>query len=192
MLLNERCASGKCALDRRRTKPGMHTKSKRRKVMSQYGKELLEKQKLRYSYILKEKQLASLARKALKSKEPAPSALAKLLERKFSNVVWLMGYTSSKTGARQSIAHGHFLVNGKKVKSHSYVVKPKDVIEIREQSKNMQIFKDVIVRLERYTPPAWLKMDPKTLKSEVIRFPETEELNLPINFNLVIDFYSRH
>lgn len=190
VLLNERCASGKCALDRRRKKPGMHPQ--KRRPLSQYGKELLEKQKLRYSYLLKEKQIKNLAKKALRSKEPAPSALIKMLERKFSNVIWLLGLAPSKTTAKQFISHGHFFVNGKRIKSHSYFVEPGDTIEIREQSKEIKTLKDTADRLRKYAPPAWLKIDPQTLKAEVLRSPELEEINSPINLNLVIDFYSRH
>lgn len=190
LLWNERCMSGRCALDRRRSRPGMH--GAKPKVLSQYAKELKEKQKIKLFYLLKEKQLRSLVKKALKAKEPAPNVLVRLLERGLVNVVWSSGYLASKTTARQAIAHGHFLVSGKRVKSPHYLVAAGDIIEIREQSKKSVLFKGLNERLKRYTPPAWLRFDEKTLKTEVVRLPELEEINLPFDLVLVIDFYSRH
>jgi small subunit ribosomal protein S4 len=189
-LLNQRCASNKCAFNRRKGKPGMH--SRKRRTLSQYGKELAEKQKIKYFYLLKEKQLKRLVKNALAGKESAPDTLARMLERKLLNVIWLAGYVASKTAGRQLISHGHFLVNGKKIKSHNYMVEPYDIIEINERSRQTKIFQDLNERLKNYVTPAWIKFDAKTFKAEILRLPELEEINLPVNLNLVIDFYSRH
>lgn len=190
LLWNERCMSGRCALDRRRSRPGVH--GAKPKILSPYAKELLEKQKVKLFYLLKEKQLRNLVKAVLKTKEPAPDALVRLLEQGLVNVAWLAGYVPSKTAVKQLISHGHFKVSGKRIKSAHYLVKIGDIIEIREQSKKLSLFRDLAERLQRYTAPAWLRFDSKTFKTEVVRRPELEEINLPFNLRLVIDFYSRH
>ncbi len=190
ILWNERCASNKCALTRRRTRPGMH--GYKSKALSSYAKELIEKQKLRYFYLLKDNQLKNLLEKAKKSKETPASALIKILESKLDNVIWRLGYVNSKLQARQLISHGHFLVNKKRVRTPFYFLKPGDKIEIREQSKDIEPFKDLAKRLKIYTPPLWLKIDPHTFEGEFLRYPELSEINLPFNLDLALNFYSRH
>ena len=138
--LNERCMGHKCALDRRRVRPGQH--GKRMKVISQYARELIEKQKIKYYYLLKEKQLRQYIERAQKSQEPAPNALVKELERKLDNIVYLLGFSPSKTGAHQLVAHGHFLVNGKRIKSGNHLVQVGDVIEVRPGSADIKPIKD--------------------------------------------------
>jgi small subunit ribosomal protein S4 len=189
LLMSERCEN-KCALDRRRTRPGVH--GHKPKAISDYGRLLIEKQKLRYFYLLKNKQLKNLIDKCRKMKEPLPSALIKILESKIDNVVWRLGYVKSKFQARQLVSHGHFLVNGKRVKTSNYFLKPGDVIEIREKSKNLEIFKDLPKRLKGYIPPKWLKIDLNTLRGEFLRYPELEEVALPFDINLAIQFFSRY
>ena len=189
ILWNERCASGKCALSRRRVRPGMHGYKSR--SISDYGRQLMEKQKIRYFYLLKEKQFKNIIEKARKTKEPLPSALIKLLESKLDIVVWRLGYTHSKPQARQLIVHGHFLVNSKKVDFPNYFLKPGDMIEIKEKSKNIMIFKDLNKRLKNYQFPAWLKMNIDNLQGEFVRYPEIEEVNLPFNISLALQFYGK-
>ncbi len=190
ILWNTRCASGKCALDRRHSRPGQH--GQRMRQRSQYGLELTEKQKVRFYYLLREQQLRNFAEQALRAKEPAPTVLIRTLERKLGNVIWLAGYVPSKTTARQFIAHGHFLVNGRRIKSANYLVEPGDVIEIRPGSEKAEPLKDLADRAKQTQVPAWLKFDPQTFRTEVTRQPEPEEIQLPFNFGLIIDFYSRH
>jgi len=189
LLWNERCMSNKCALDRRRTRPGMHGYKPR--VLSDYARQLIEKQKLRFYYLLKEKQLRNLIEKASKWKEPLNVALIKLLESKLDHVIWQLGFTQSRAHARQLVSHGHFLVNGKRVKTPTYFLEPGDIIEVREQSKDKEPFKNIQKILKIYTPPAWLKLDPNNLKAEFLRYPEIEELNLPFNVKLALEFYSK-
>ncbi len=189
ILWNERCSSNKCALSRRRTRPGMHGNKPR--VLSDYGRSLVEKQKIRFYYLLKEKQLKNFIEKAEKWKEPLPIALIKLLESKLDNVVWRLGYTNSKLHARQLVSHGHFLVNGQRVKTPSLLLEPGDIIEIRPASKNIEPFKDLQKKLKIYSPPPWLKIDINTLKGEFLRYPEPEELNLPFNVPLALQYYSK-
>jgi len=138
LLLNERCASQKCALTRRRVRPGMHGKKPR--SLSLYGKQLLEKQKLRFLYLVSERQLANYVEQAQNSNLPAPEALVQFLERRLDNVVFRAGYLPARTMARQLVSHGHFLVNGKRVKTPSFLVNVGDVISIRPQSMDIKPF----------------------------------------------------
>lgn len=187
--LNERCLSHKCALVRRRSRPGMH--GKKAKVLTLYGKQLLEKQRLKIFYLVNETQMKKYVEMAKKSQKSAPEALIEILERRFDNVIWRLGYVPHKTTARQLVSHGHFLLNGRRFNIPSYLVEPGDFIEIRPQSLDISPFKDLKERLKNYQPPAWLKIDPNTFKGEVLRYPRYEEIQHNFNLPLVIDFYSR-
>lgn len=189
VLLNERCASGKCGLLRKRTRPGVHGHKPR--VLSLYGKQLLEKQRLKISYLINEKQMKKYIQISMNSKKPAPEALIEILERRLDNVIWRAGYTPNKTTARQLVSHGHFLVNGKKINIPSYLVEEGDIIEIRPQSRNIKPFEDIQQRLKFYTPPSWLEIDPNTLKTKILKLPSAYEIQHNFNLGLVIDFYSR-
>jgi small subunit ribosomal protein S4 len=189
LLWNERCASGKCALSRRRVRPGMHGYKPR--TLSDYARQLIEKQKLRYFYILKENQLKNIFEKAKKLKEPLPSAIIKILESKLDIVIWRLGYTSSKLQARQLVNHGHFLVNGEKVNIPTYFLKPGDIIEIKPKSKNLAIFKDLNKKLKSYQIPSWLKINFDNLTGEFNRYPELEEVNLPFDIQLALQLYGK-
>ncbi|GIW66224.1 MAG: 30S ribosomal protein S4 [Candidatus Parcubacteria bacterium] len=187
ILWNERCSSGKCALSRRRTRPGMHGYKPR--VLSNFAKQLIEKQKIKYYYLLKEKQLKNFVYKAKKIKEPLPSALVKILESKFDIIVWRAGYTSSKLQGRQLINHGHFLINDKKINLPNYLLKPGDIIKINDKSKNLVLFKDLNKKIKSIQLPNWLKFDFNNLSVEFVRYPEIEEVNLPFNLSLALQFY---
>ena len=187
--LNERCLSQKCALVRRRVRPGVH--GRKPKVLSLYGRQLLEKQRLKISYLLNEAKMKSYVELAKKAKKSAPEALIELLERRLDNVVWRAGYVPAKTTARQLVSHGHFLVNGRRVKTPSYLVNEGDIIEIRPQSKNIKPFEDLAQRLKFYHPPSWLLVDPSTFQTKVLKLPSANEIQHNFNLGLVIDFYSR-
>lgn len=189
MIWNERCASAKCGLVRRRQRPGVHGHKLR--SVSLYGRQLLEKQRLKFSYLLNERKIRNYVELAKKSKKSAPLALIELLERRLDNVVWRLGYVSSKLTARQLVSHGHFLVNGKKVKSPSYLVEAGDIIEIRPRSRNIKPFENLDKRLKFYQPPSWLEIDKNTFKAKVLKLPTAEEIQHNFNLPLVIDFYSR-
>ncbi len=187
--LNERCLSHKCALVRKRTRPGMH--GRKPKALSLYGRQLMEKQRLKFFYLANENQMKRYVEMAKKQKKSAPEALLEILERRLDNVIWRLGYTSHKLQARQLVSHGHFLVNGKRLKVPSYLVNPGDIIEIRPQSRDIEPFKDLGERLKNYTPPSWLEIDKNTFKAKVLRLPQYEEIQHNFNLNMVIDFYSR-
>jgi small subunit ribosomal protein S4 len=189
MLWNERCSSQKCGLVRRRQRPGMHGHKPR--ALSLYGRQLLEKQRLKFSYLLNEAKLKNYVKLAKKSKKSAPQALIELLERRLDNVIWRLGYVPSKLTARQLVSHGHFLVNGRRVKTPSYLVEEGDVIEIRPQSKDIKPFENLAQRLKFYQPPSWLEIDKENFKAKVLKLPSAEEISHNFNLPLVIDFYSR-
>ncbi|MCS7200757.1 MAG: 30S ribosomal protein S4 [Patescibacteria group bacterium] len=189
LLWNDRCSSVKCGLVRRRNRPGVHGKKPR--PLSLYARQLIEKQKLRFSYLLSEKKMKNYVQMAMKFKESAPLALIELLERRLDNVIWRAGYVTSKLMARQLVSHGHFLVNGSKMKSASYLVKEGDIISIKPQSRNIKPFSDLGQRLKFYQPPHWIVFDPKTFESKIVKLPKSEEVQHNFNLSLVIDFYSR-
>lgn len=189
MMLNERCLSNKCALQRRKTRPGQH--GQRPHNVSAYGRRLLEKQKIKFYYLIKENQLKNYVKKILKGKDPAPVGLVKILERRLDNVVWLAGFAPARTTARQLVSHGHFLVNGRKINLASYLVNPGDRIELKEKSQSSPLFKGLAAKWQKSNQPAWLKIQPNLHQAEVARLAEIEETQLPFDFKLVIDFYTR-
>lgn len=189
MMWNERCSSNKCGLTRRRTRPGVHGHKPRN--LSLYARQLLEKQKLKFSYLLNERKMKNYVELAKKSKKSAPLALIEILERRLDNVIWRLGYVPSKLTARQLVSHGHFLVNGKRMTSPSYLVNEGDVIEVRPQSRNIKPLENIEQRLKFHQVPSWLEIDPSTLKAKVLRLPSGEEIQHNFNLPLVIDFYSR-
>jgi small subunit ribosomal protein S4 len=189
MLWNERCSSSKCGFVRRRQRPGVHGRKPR--SLSLYGKQLLEKQRLRFSYLLNETKLKNYVKLAKKSKKSAPQALIEFLERRLDNVIWRLGYATSKLAARQLVGHGHFLVNGRRIKTPSYLVEEGDVIEIRSQSKNIKPFENLAQRLKFQQPLSWLEIDKENFKAKVLKLPSAGEISHNFNLPLVIDFYSR-
>lgn len=189
LLLNERCASPKCALARRRTRPGQH--GSRLRLLSEYGKELIEKQKVKFYYLLRERQMKKYFLMAEKSTESTPLALAKLLERRLDNIVHRLGFFTSKPQARQAVVHGHILVNGRKIDRPSYLVEVGDVISIKPQSLKKGLFDGIKERLKRYQPPSYLELDKERLEGKVIGEPNIDELKLPFDFSLIVEFYGR-
>jgi len=189
MLWNDRCASGKCGLSRRKYPPGVHGRKSR--SLSAYARQLLEKQRLKLSYLINETKMKNYVALAKKSKKSAPLALIEILERRLDNIIWRLGISSSKLEARQLVSHGHFLVNGKRIKSPSYLVEVGDIIEIRPQSRNIKNFRDLSRRLNFYKPPSWIEIDKQNFSAKVIRLPQAKEIEHNFNLSLVIDYYSR-
>ncbi|MCP6720345.1 MAG: 30S ribosomal protein S4 [Patescibacteria group bacterium] len=179
----ERCNSPKCVMIRRPYRPGVHGQ-KRRRAPSEYGKQLQEKQKIQIIYGLTNKQMKTLF------KQPREKLLL-ILEQRLDRVVFLLGLAPSSRVARQLVSHGHIIVNNRKVTISSYHVKVGDVIAIRPESRSKKIFEDIELRLKKYEPPTWLKLDKKELRGECIENPKAEDINLPFNINLVGQFYSR-
>jgi len=178
----ERCSSPKCAMVRKPYRPGVHG-SKRHSV-SEYGKQLQEKQKIQITYGLSNRQMRNLFRKF-------GTSMISVLERRLDRVVFLLGFARSGRVARQLISHGHILVNSRKVTIPSYSVKIGDVISIRPESRSIKIFEDMPLRLGQFKTPEWLKADKEEFKGECVGKPHMEETSFPFDINLVGQFYSR-
>lgn len=180
---------------RRPYPPGMHGK-RRRRGSSEFGVELVEKQKVRYFYGVSDGALKAVVREATRMAKAArgktkTSALLELLERRLDNVVFRLGLTPSRRIARQLIAHGHFLVNGHRVNVPSRLLGVGDKISIREASRQKPIFEGLAVRWKKYEPPAFLRIDPERAEGSVLRLPLEADNLLTYNLSKVIEFYSR-
>lgn len=182
----------KCQTTKFSTSSGKFSTSnfKRPKALSEYGAQLIEKQKVRFSYGITERQLSNYVKKASQIKG-AGTALKfyEDLESRLDNVVYRMGLSTSRRGARQMVSHGHFIVNTKKVTIPSYEVKPGDVIKIREGSKNKKIFENMVERLKDYTAPTWVSFEASKMEGKVLSKPKNIETFLDLN--AVLEFYSR-
>ncbi len=187
-LKGERCNSPKCAMVRRPTRPGMHG-AKRRRALSEYGQQLLEKQRIKVSYGLREAQMDKIVKTAMKKTGAVSDAIISELERQLSNVIFRLGIVSSRIIAKQLISHGHFLVNAKKINSPSYAVRVGDIISIKPSSSTLLIFKDLSNKLKKYDPPEWLVLDKNKMEGRVLSQPEDAEI--PFDIGLVVDYYSK-
>jgi len=165
-------------------------KGGRPKALSDYGRQLIEKQKVRLSYGVTEKQLSNYVEKATHTKGmPVTDKLSQLLETRLDNVVYRLGFASSRRFARQLVSHGHFVVNGKKITIPSYSVRIGDIVAVREGSRKSPIFGDFDKKVKNYTWPNWLKLVPESLQAEVAAMPKNEEQFLQLD--TVLEFYSR-
>ncbi|MDI6717649.1 MAG: 30S ribosomal protein S4 [Patescibacteria group bacterium] len=184
----ERCSSPKCAMTRRPYRPGMHGKS-RRGALSEYGQQLLEKQKIRITYGLREAQMRKVFMSAAKKHEAVTDAIINILERRLDNVIFRLGFAPSRIMAKQFVNHGHILVNGKKINIPSYQVKVGDIIKIKQKSLNNLIFKNFLSNIKKHETPLWLSVDAETLEGKVKSLPH--DVEIPFDINLVVDFYSK-
>lgn len=175
-------------LKKRPYAPGQHGNSRRKKI-SEYGKQLQEKQKVRYMYGLNERQFRKLFLSAKKSKEVKGTALLILLESRLDNIVYRMGITRTRSSARQLVNHGHILVDGKKVDIPSYSVKPGQKISLKEKSRNFKFIKESLDLIQ--TIPAYVEFDKTKLEGTYVRQPERNELSSEIEENLIIEYYNR-
>ena len=182
----EKCSSAKYAISEQKKRFSM--KGKRRKMLTEYGKKLIEKQKIKLSYGLKEKKLRSYVFDAIDSKGETFSEIFKSLEIRLDNVVYRLGLAETRAMARQMVSHGHIMVNGNKLNIPSYPVKIGDKISVREESKDRKTFED-IDKKDKTKIPKWLSFDFKKLDGEIKSFPELESQEF--NFQEVIEFYTR-
>lgn len=188
-LKGERCNSPKCVMVRRPYRPGIHGK-KRQRALSEYGTQLLEKQRIKISYGLREIQLRKLFRKAIeKAKGNIGEAVINTLECQLSNAVFRLGLAVSRRVAKQLISHGHFLVNARKITISSYAVKAGDVISIKPSSRELLIFKELPNTIKKYEPPEWLSLDKEKLEGKMKSLPR--DVGAPFDINLVVDYYSK-
>lgn len=188
-LKGDRCYTGKCAIDRRAYAPGQHGQSRGKKP-TEYGIQLREKQKVRRIYGVGEKQFRSYFVEANRQKGIAGENLLRLLERRLDNVVFQLGFATSRPEARQLVRHGHFTVNGRRVDIPSFLVRQGDVVAYKEASKSSPRIKEIISSLDR-TPPKWLSLDANAVSATVVALPTREDIQMPIEEHLIVEKYSR-
>ena len=173
---------------RRPNRPGPHVRAPRRKL-SEYGKQLQEKQRIQWSYGLREAQLRRLFREALKNPAVTGDMVFRLLEQRLDNVVFRLGFAPSRSVARQLVGHGHWMVNGRKVTIPSYRVVAGDVITVRPESREHPLLKGIAEALARYEPPQWLSVDGEKQEGKVLSLPQDVESEFDVN--MVVDYYSK-
>ena len=188
-LKGDRCFSEKCAIDKRQTPPGQHGQGRRRS--SEFGLQLREKQKARRFYGVLEKQFESYYEEAARRQGVTGENLLQLLETRFDNVVYRLGFGASRKEARQLVRHGHFLVNGHRVDIPSYIVRVGDVISIREKSQQAGRLKELMEAAQTKTIAAWLELDLTTFSGKVARLPARDEIDTPVAEQMIVEHYSR-
>jgi len=188
-LKGEKCFTPKCALIRRG--PRVLGNRKRRKTLTPYGKQLIEKQKVKLAYGMREKQFQRYFTIALRKKASTPEVLARLVESRFDNTVFRLGFAVSRTMARHLVSHGHFFLNGRRHNISSTIVKKGDIISIRPQSSSKTPFKDIKERLKKYNPPKHLQLNESKVEGKIVSEPDLDELQLPFDFTSIVEFYSR-
>ena len=188
-LKGDRCLTDKCSFDRRPYAPGQH--GQRRTKFSEYSRHLREKQKVRRIYGVLEKQFSLYFKKADSSKGVTGNSLFTLLEKRLDNVVFRMGFANTRKGARQLVGHNHILVNGKKVNRPSFQVKPGDEVSIRERSKKIALIAEALEGKGRQGWDNWIEVDVKKMAGVLKEIPEFEELQIPVEPQLIVEFYSR-
>ena len=188
-LKGERCYTDKCAIERRNYPPGQHGQA--RKKFSDYGAQLREKQKVRRLYGVLENQFRNIFKEADRRKGITGETLLALLERRLDNTVYRLGFANSRNEARQLVRHNHLLVNQSKVNIPSYLVKPGDIIEVREKSKKIVHILEALEGVARRGVPQWLELDKEQLKGNVKGLPTREEITIPIQEKLIVELYSK-
>jgi small subunit ribosomal protein S4 len=188
-LKGDRCFSEKCAIERRAYPPGVHGQGRSR--FSDYGVQLREKQKVKRMYGLLEKQFRRTFKTASSMKGQSGENLLMLLERRLDNVVFRLGFATSRNEARQLIKHGHFVVNGKKVSTPSILVREGWKIGLRERSKNVARISAALEALEGRSLPPWLEIEKSASEGIVKQMPTREDITLPIDEQLIVELYSR-
>ncbi len=188
-LKGQKCYTEKCPIETRNYPPGEHGQGRRSKV-SEYGIQLREKQKIKRSYGLLETQFKIYFEKANKQKGITGENLVKLLERRFDNVVFRLGFASSRKQARQLILHRHFLINDKLVDIPSYLMTEGDIIKVKEKSKKLDAIHDSLKRIKDSTY-GWLSTDKAALSGTFLQVPERSEVPLNANEQLVVELYSK-
>lgn len=175
------------ASQRRENPPGMHPKGRR---TSNYGTALAEKQKIKYYYGLGERQLRRYFADAVRKKGNTGETLLLMCERRLDNVIRRAGFTKTRPQSRQGVVHGHFFVNGAKVTSPSYILRPGDVVELRNRESIKNVYRGIIAN-NPPVPPDWITFDTEGLKATMAGTPSASDISLPVNANIVVEFLSR-
>lgn len=189
-LKGERCYSRKCSFERRSYAPGQHGQSGRTKV-KEYGMQLREKQKMRRIYGVREGQFLGYFKEATRRRGVTGETLLQLIESRLDNVVYRLGFAVSRAQARELVSHGHFTVNGRKANTASFLVKPGDVIDVKEKSRNLA---PIVAALEAGAAgrvPVWLTLDAEKRQGRVDHVPSREEIDTQVDETIIVEFYSR-
>ena len=188
-LKGDRCYSDKCAVERRNYPPGQHGQG--RGKFSDYGLQLREKQKIKKMYGLVEKQFKTYFKEADRQKGVTGTNFLVLLERRLDNTVYRFGFANSRSQARQLVRHSHFLVNGKKVNIPSFLLRPGDTVAVCESSRQIGGINEALEAMPRRGLPPWLEIDKAKYEGTFRAYPTREEMNLPVQEQLVVEFYSK-
>ena len=188
-LKGDRCYTEKCSVERRKYPPGQHGQG--RGKLSDYGIQLREKQKVRRIYGLVEKQFRNSFHAAERSKGITGEVLLQLLECRLDNVVYRMGFSANRREARQLINHGHFRVNGRSVNIPSYTVRAGDIVQVKESSRDMKSIQENMAKAEHRGLSPWLEMDSAQFRGKVLHIPSREEIQLPVQEQLIVELYSK-
>ncbi len=188
-LKGDRCYTDKCAVARHTYPPGEHGQG--RQKYTEYGQQLREKQKARRIYGVLERQFRRYFNEADRRKGVTGEILLQLLESRLDNIVFRLGLARSRSEARQLVCHGHFRVNNRKVDIPSYLTRPGDMVSVREESRQLPVFKEIIESGGSSGSGEWLEMDLENLSGRIIRLPRREEIDVPIEEHLIVELYSR-
>ncbi|MER3414064.1 MAG: 30S ribosomal protein S4 [Armatimonadota bacterium] len=193
MLKGVRCHTRKCAMEResRKKPPGQHGEEASRRRPTEYGQQLLEKQKLKRQYLLREKQFSSYMEEASRRRGVTGENLIQLLETRLDNVVFRLGWASSRGQARQMVSHGFFNVNGRRTNVASFQTRSGDVIGLHPSKRDTRIIQEATKAVATANIPSWLLLDPESFDAKVLRLPERDEVQNDINEQLIVEFYTR-
>lgn len=188
-LKGEKCLTPKCPFERRPYPPGMH--AQKRKKPTEYGLQLREKQKARRIYGILERQFRKHFEEAERRPGVTGENLLQILEMRLDNIVYRLGFAVSRSQARQLVRHGHFRVNGRRLDIPSALLRPGDEITVRPQSRDMQHFQERMAEVQAQRIPGWLQLDPATMTGRVLAVPTRQEIDTPVNEQLIVEYYSR-
>ena len=188
-LKGARCYSDKCSFDRRPYVPGEHGQGRHK--VSEYGSQLREKQKVRRIYGIMEKQFRNYFEKAENINGVTGENFLQLLERRLDNVVYRMGFASSRNEARQFVLHGHIKVNGRKIDIPSYEIDVDDVVSVKDSSRKSKRFKEIFEYNADFAGQEWVNSDLEKAEGTVVALPEREDIDYPVEEHLIVEYYSR-
>jgi small subunit ribosomal protein S4 len=189
-LKGAKCFTDKCPVEKRNFAPGQHGKDRKAKIVG-YGLQLREKQKAKRIYFTQEKQFRNYFERAARTRGVTGEVLLQQLERRLDNVVYRLGFAVARRQARQLVRHGHVQVNGKKVDIPSYQVSAGEEISVRESSNKLALLEIAKDFASHQAPPAWLEVDRDAYKGRVVSLPTRNDINLPINEQLIVELYSK-
>jgi small subunit ribosomal protein S4 len=189
-LKGAKCFTDKCPVEKRNFAPGQHGKDRKAKIVG-YGLQLREKQKAKRIYFTQEKQFRNYFERAARTRGVTGEVLLQQLERRLDNVVYRLGFAVARRQARQLVRHGHVQVNGKKVDIPSYQVSAGEEISVREKSNKLGLLEIAKDFASHQAPPAWLEVDRDAYKGRVVSLPTRNDINLPINEQLIVELYSK-